>query len=192
MTENTGFTLPKYAFLPTLICILSCKGYLNSIWNSHYYRGPGRCHIAQGYPEPARHWNNSCKMLGETNSPSSQALSAPIWASLRCKEVDRWNSHCQKKKKKNGYCQLITVFYPLNFPERISKVFLNHFKKMRAYVSTAVVKSCMVCALWLGHNSHELLRMINKSDPALGRLPWSSLWKRLKPLASKALTIAEA
>lgn len=47
--------------------------------------------------------------------------------------------------KKNAYCQLITVFYPVNFPERISKVFLNHFKKMRACVSMAAVKSCMVC-----------------------------------------------
>lgn len=145
MTENTGLILPKYAFFPTLlwyICILSYKAYLHSTWNSHHNRSREVWHSTRP-PWSSRMvkeqpGNAGKDQLHHPHKPY-QLQDVHVWVG---REEDRWNSRWLKR---NACCQLITVLYQPNFPKRISKVFLNHFRKMRACVSMAAVKSCMVC-----------------------------------------------
>lgn len=117
----------------------SCKG----IWTQFETTipvGPGRCDTAQGHPEPARQRNNR-RCWEEPTSLPSQALSAPSWASLGWQRRGRWNSRWLK----NMHTANSSLYCQLNFPKRISKVFLNRFRKTRARASMADVKSHMAC-----------------------------------------------
>ena len=176
MTGNTGFTWPKCTFLPILIRYRSYKG----IWAQLERATPtglGKCDRAQlqGLPEPVRQGNKSWEMLGGTKSPSSQALSAPSWASPGWQKRGRWNSHWFKKKKEMHTANS-SLYYQLNFPKRISKVLLNHSGKWGLMLAWQM-SNHIRCALQSGHHSHELFRMISQSGPALGRLPEVSLYQ---------------
>lgn len=71
--------------------------------------------------------------------------------------------------------------------ERISKVFLIHFRKMRAHVSMAAVKSPTVSCC--KHSSPGLFGIISQSGPALGGLSLGSPSKGTRLLAAKALLL---
>lgn len=121
------------------------------------------------------------QQLGGTNFTTLTNLSVPGWIGLDWHKTTNEIFTDLKKKKKKACCQLTTVLYQLNLSKRISKVFLNHFRKMR--VLSWQLPNHVWYALLSGHNSHELLRMISQSGPALGTLPWSSLCTGIKPLA---------
>lgn len=155
---------------------------MHSNWSSLYYSfimGPGRC---DPVPSPQSPWSSKTanSLKGQTSPTSQSFLSSKSSRSLLARKTDKIFADPTQQKK--ACCQLINPIL-----ERISKVFLIHFRKMRAHVSMAAVKSPTVSCC--KHSSPGLFGIISQSGPARGSLSLSLPSKGTRLLAGKALLL---
>lgn len=133
------------------------------------------------WPSPQSPWSSkTANSLKGPTSPTSQAFSAPSLAGLywQGRQIKFLLTPPNKKS-------MLPIINPIL--ERISKVFLIHFRKMRAHVSMAAVKSPTVSCC--KHSSPGLFGIISQSGPALGGLSLGSPSKGTRLLAAKALLL---